>query len=113
LVGAEDERLFVRADPREEDLHALPFALADFDVSVEVGFLVKFAGFPSWGGPLMKVWKMLKNKLPFFGTMPFLRMPAGSMRTSAPLSTRGQCARLWFRLRSWGGLGRCREGGPC
>jgi len=31
----------------------------------------------------MNVWKMVKNKLPFFGTLPFLWMSAGSMRTSA------------------------------
>ena len=31
----------------------------------------------------MKVWKMVKNRLPFFGTLPFLRMSPGSMRTSA------------------------------
>jgi len=31
----------------------------------------------------MKVWKMVKKRLPFFGTRPFLRMVAGSMRTSA------------------------------
>ena len=38
---------------------------------------------PSFGGPLMKVWKIVKNRLPFFGTLPFLRMSSGSMRTSA------------------------------
>jgi len=31
----------------------------------------------------MKVWKMVKKMLPFFGTLPFLRMSPGSMRTSA------------------------------
>ena len=35
------------------------------------------------GGPDMKVWKMLKKRLPFLGTAPFLRMAYGSMRTSA------------------------------
>ena len=34
-------------------------------------------------GPLMKVWKMVKNRLPFFGTLPFLRMSSGAMRTMA------------------------------
>ena len=38
---------------------------------------------PSFGGPLMKVWKMVKNRLPFFGTLPFLRMSSGSIRTIA------------------------------
>ena len=31
----------------------------------------------------MKVWKIVKKTLPFFGTRPFLRMSSGSMRTSA------------------------------
>jgi hypothetical protein len=31
----------------------------------------------------MKVWKMVKKMLPFFGTLPFLRMSSGAMRTSA------------------------------
>ncbi len=35
------------------------------------------------GGPLMKVWKMVKKRLPFFGTLPFLRMSSGAIRTSA------------------------------
>ena len=30
-----------------------------------------------------EVWKIVKNRLPFFGTLPFLRMSSGSMRTSA------------------------------
>ena len=38
---------------------------------------------PSLGGPLMKVWKIVKNRLPFFGTLPFLRMSAGAIRTIA------------------------------
>ncbi len=47
----------------------------------------KSAGYsPKYGappGPLMKVWKMVKKMLPFFGTRPFLRMSPGSMRTRA------------------------------
>jgi hypothetical protein len=39
---------------------------------------------------VLKVWKMVKNSLPFFGALPFLRMSPGSIRTSPPLSTRGQ-----------------------
>ena len=31
----------------------------------------------------MNVWKIVKNRLPFFGTLPFLRMLEGSMRTKA------------------------------
>jgi hypothetical protein len=31
----------------------------------------------------MKVWKMVKNKLPFFGTLPFFLISSGAMRTSA------------------------------
>src|SRR5690348_13345314 len=31
----------------------------------------------------MNVWQMVKNRLPFFGTRPFLRMSSGSIRTSA------------------------------
>lgn len=31
----------------------------------------------------MKVWKMVKNRLPFFGTLPFLRMSSGAIRTIA------------------------------
>jgi hypothetical protein len=40
-------------------------------------------GFPSFGGPLIKVWKMVKNRLPFFGTRPFLLISAGFIRTMA------------------------------
>ena len=39
----------------------------------------------------MKVWKMVKNRLPFFGTRPFLRMSSGSMRTSASSGNGGKC----------------------
>ena len=45
---------------------------------------------PSFGGPLMKVWKMVKNRLPFFGTLPFLRMSSGSMRTIASSGNGGE-----------------------
>jgi len=34
-------------------------------------------------GRVMKVWKIVKNTLPFFGTRPFLRITSGSIRTSA------------------------------
>jgi hypothetical protein len=39
----------------------------------------------------MKVWKMVKKMLPFFGTLPFLRMSAGAMRTRA-LSSKAEKA---------------------
>lgn len=35
------------------------------------------------GGPEMNVWKMVKKMLPFFGTLPFLRMSSGAIRTRA------------------------------
>src|SRR5690606_23739166 len=48
------------------------------------GYSPKYGdGWPSLGGPLIKVWKMVKNKLPFFGTLHSLRMSGGSLRTSA------------------------------
>jgi hypothetical protein len=48
------------------------------------GYSPKYGdGFPSRSGPLRKVWKMVKNRLPFFGTRPFFRTSPGSMRTSA------------------------------
>ena len=31
----------------------------------------------------MNVWKIVKNRLPFLGTLPFLRMSSGAIRTSA------------------------------
>ena len=34
-------------------------------------------------GPDKKVWKMVKNTLPFFGTLPFFLMSPGEMLTSA------------------------------
>ena len=47
----------------------------------------KSAGYsPKYGvpfGPLMNVWKIVKKMLPFFGTLPFLRISSGAMRTSA------------------------------
>src|SRR6266704_3004470 len=40
------------------------------------GYSPKYGlGCPSFGGPLMKVWKIVKNRLPFFGTLPFLSGP--------------------------------------
>jgi hypothetical protein len=39
----------------------------------------------------MKVWKMVKNRLPFFGTLPFLRISPGSMRTSASSGNAEKC----------------------
>jgi hypothetical protein len=48
------------------------------------GYSPKYGdGSPFRGGPLMKVWKIVKKRLPFFGTFPFFRMSSGSMRTSA------------------------------
>jgi hypothetical protein len=41
------------------------------------------AGLPSASVPLMKVGKIVKKMLPFFGTRPFLRISSGEMRTSA------------------------------
>jgi hypothetical protein len=38
------------------------------------GYSPKYGAPP---GPLMKVWKMVKKMLPFFGTRPFLRMSSG------------------------------------
>jgi len=31
----------------------------------------------------MKVWKIVKNGLPFFGTLPFFLISSGSIRTRA------------------------------
>src|SRR5205809_4088344 len=48
------------------------------------GYSPKYGeGLPSLGGPLMNVWKIVKNRLAFFGTLPFLRMSSGLIRTSA------------------------------
>ena len=48
------------------------------------GYSPKYGeGLPSFGGPLMKVWKMVKKTLAFFGTLPFLRMSSGLIRTRA------------------------------
>jgi len=38
---------------------------------------------PSFGGPLINVWKIVKKMLPFFGTFPFFLMSSGAIRTSA------------------------------
>src|ERR1019366_1676784 len=48
------------------------------------GYSPKYGeGLPSFGGPLIKVWNMVKNRLAFFGTLPFLRMSSGLIRTRA------------------------------
>jgi hypothetical protein len=62
---------------------AAPVALVDDDEVEEVGGYSPKYGAPALGGPLMKVWKMVKKMLPFFGTLPFLRMSSGAMRTRA------------------------------
>ena|SRR5450756_293858 len=60
------------------------------------GYSPKYGeGWPSFGGPLMKVWKMVKNRLAFFGTLPFLRMSSGLIRTMA---SSGNEEKLLFRL---------------
>src|ERR1022692_1150361 len=49
------------------------------------GYSPKYGeGWPSFGGPLIKVWKIVKKMLPFFGTFPFLRMSSGAIRTIDP-----------------------------
>lgn len=59
--------------------------LVDHDEVEEVGgYSPKYGdGFPSTGGPLMKVWKIVKKMFPFFGTLPFFLISSGAMRTSA------------------------------
>ena len=48
------------------------------------GYSPKYGdGCPSFGGPLMKVWKMVKKMLALVGTAPFLRISAGEIRASA------------------------------
>ena len=44
----------------------------------------------------MKVWKMVKNRLPFFGTLPFLRMSSGSIRTSASSGKAEKALYAWL-----------------
>lgn len=46
----------------------------------------------------MKVWKMVKNRLAFFGTLPFLRMSSGLMRASA---SSGNAANDVKSLKAW------------
>ena len=43
----------------------------------------------------MKVWKMVKNTLPFFGTRPFLRISSGAIRTSASSSKAENALYAW------------------
>ena len=54
---------------------AAAVALVDDDEVEEVGRVLAEVGrgSPSFAGPLMKVWKMVKKRLPFLGTLPFLR----------------------------------------
>jgi hypothetical protein len=63
-------------------------ALVDDDEVEEVRrILPKVRGRLSvFRGPDIKVWKMVKKTLPFFGTLLFLRMSSGAMRTSASSS---------------------------
>jgi hypothetical protein len=43
----------------------------------------------------MKVWKMVKKMLPFFGARPFLRMISGSIRTSASSGKAENALKAW------------------
>ena len=43
----------------------------------------------------MNVWKIVKNRLPFFGTLPFLRMSAGSIRTIASSGKGKKALKAW------------------
>src|SRR5438477_10345640 len=48
------------------------------------GYSPKYGlGSPALGGPLMKVWRMVKNTLAFLGTLPFFLISSGAMRASA------------------------------
>ena len=40
-------------------------------------------GWPSTTGPLMKVWKLVRNTLALVGTRPFWRRASGSIRARA------------------------------
>src|SRR6202011_2052359 len=63
------------------------------------GYSPKYGeGLPSFGGPLIKVWKIVKNRLAFFGTLPFLRMSSGLMRTRA---SSGNAANDVKSLKAW------------
>jgi len=43
----------------------------------------------------MKVWRMVKKRLPFFGTPPFLAMSAGAMRTMASSGKALKALQAW------------------
>src|SRR2546425_6769989 len=61
------------------------------------GYSPKYGdGLPSFGGPLINVWKMVKNRLPFFGTLPFLRMSSGAIRTMASSGKAEKALYAWF-----------------
>src|SRR6202011_3270334 len=63
------------------------------------GYSPKYGeGLPSLGGPLMKVWKIVKKMLPFFGTLPFLRMSSGLIRTRA---SSGNAVKDVKSLKAW------------
>ena len=58
----------------------------------------------------MKVWKIVKNTEPFFGTFPFLRMSPGEMRTRASSGKNENALYAWSarilrsarnRIRGW------------
>ena len=69
--------VFQNAAPLAFVIGAAAVAFVDDDEVEEVG-RVAFVrlGLPS---PVMKVWKMVKNTLAFFGTPPFLRIVSGSI----------------------------------
>src|SRR5688572_8805459 len=51
------------------------------------GYSPKYGdGLPSFGGPDMNVWKIVKKMLPLVGTLPFFRIDSGAMRMSASSS---------------------------
>lgn len=61
------------------------------------GYSPKYGdGWQSLGGPLMKVWKIVKKMLPFFGTLPFLRMSSGATRTIASSGNEEKALKAWF-----------------
>ena len=49
-------------------------------------------------GPLMNVWKMVKNTLAFFGTLPFVRIISGLIRAKA---SSGNAANDVKSLKAW------------
>ena len=77
--------VFEDAAPGAFVVCAAAVAFVDDDEVEEVGRVVAEVGrrLPSLGGPLMKVWKIVKNRLPFLGTRPFFWISSGSMRTRA------------------------------